>query len=415
MSLRSLGRNHDTVRPRSLGKPRALLTAIFCAFAALLPVVGVVAPKGTVVLLLLAAVLAIPTHWYAERRFPVPDLRLSVALIVLVAWCAIASAWSDDTARSLVLALRIAVILAAGMVLFPIAASLEDAARRRVGVWLLVGFGFSLIFIAVEAGFDYPLLRFFKTASPGNEAFWLTRGAVAMALIVWPVTACVWGRGFGWKALAIPIVLGIGSLFVESAAATLGLAAGVVALLFAVSHRKAGRLVTVAATVAACAGMPFAAREMHRHGWYGADWLPSSAQHRVEIWDFYAQRIAEKPVLGWGFDASRHMKALYPDPSITGRELAALHPHSAPLQTLLELGAIGAAIALALLWLVSARLDVLSGRTRAFGQALFVAALGIGSVAFGMWQNWWLALCVSVALLVPLTAPSATGDPVSRR
>ena len=242
MSLRSLGRNHDTVRPRSLGKPRALLTAIFCAFAALLPIVGVVAPKGTVVLLLLAAVLAIPTHWYAERRFPIPDLRLSVGSIVLVAWCAIASAWSDDTARSLVLALRIAVILAAGMVLFPIAASLEDAARRRVGVWLMVGFGLSLIFIAVEAGLDYPLLRFFKTASPGKEAFWLTRGAVAMALIVWPVTACVWGRGVGWKALAIPIVLGIGSLFVESAAATLGLAAGVAALSFAVIHRKAGRL-----------------------------------------------------------------------------------------------------------------------------------------------------------------------------
>ena len=92
-----------------------------------------------------------------------------------------------------------------------------------------------------------------------------------------------------------------------------------------------------------------------------------------------------------------------------------MHPHSAPLQTLLELGAIGAVIALALLWLVSARLDVLSGRTRAFGQALFVAALAIGSVAFGMWQNWWLALSVSVALLVPLTAPSAAGDPDSRR
>ena len=412
--LPSLSRYNDALRTGSFSKSRALLTAIFCGFAALLPIVGVVAPKGTVVLLLLAAALAIPTYWCAERRFPIPDLRVSIALAVLVAWCAIASAWSDDTARSLVLVVRIAVILAAGMVLFPIAASLDDAARRRVGVWLMTGFGLGLVFIAVEAGLDYPLLRAFKTASPGKEAFWLTRSAVVAALIVWPVTACVWERGVGWKALAVPVVLGIGSLFLESAAATLGLAAGFAAVLLAVSHRKAGRMVTLAATVVAFAAMPFAAREMYGHGWYRADWLPLSAQHRVEIWDFYVHRIAEKPVLGWGFDASRHMKALYPDPSITGRELAALHPHNAPLQTMLELGALGAVVALALLWLISMRLDGLSGRTRVFGQGLYIAALAIGSVAFGMWQNWWLAITVSVALLVPLTAPSAAGNPDSR-
>lgn len=388
-------------------KARTLLTATFCGFAALLPIVAVVAPKGTVGLLLLAAILAAPTHWWACRRFPVPDLRMSIALVVLLAWCAIASAWSVEPVQALVLAVRIAVIFAAGMILFAASAALDDAARERVGRWLVAGFGVSLAYMAVEIGLDYPLLRSFKEPRPGSEAVWFNRGAVALALIVWPVTAHLWERGVGWKALAIPVALGIGSAFLESESATFGFAVGIVMALLMIAIPKAGRTISIAAIVLAFVAMPLAAREMYRHGWHQADWLIGSARHRVEIWDFTLQRIAEKPLLGWGFDASRHLETLYPEKSDTGRTLAALHPHSVPIQIMLELGAVGALIALGLLCLVAMRLDDVSGRARAFGQAALVAALAMGTVAYGAWQNWWLALIVSVALLVPLTAAPA--------
>ena len=369
------------------------------------------APKGTVVLLLLTVVLAVPTYWWAYKRIPVPDLRFSIALVLLVVWCAIASSWSDDSTRSLVLALRIAVILAAGMILLAISAALDDATRKHIGQWLIAGFGLSLALMAVEIGLNYPLLRSFKEGGAGNEAVWFNRGAVAMALIVWPLAAYLWARGLGWKALVIPVLLGIASFFLESAAATLGFVAGVVTVLLVLSHRKAGLVVTIAASVLVFIGMPFAAKEMHSQGWQRADWLVASAQHRVEIWDFSVQRIAEKPLLGWGFDGSRHIGALYPEASDTGRAFMALHPHSAPLQIMLELGAVGAVLALALLGWVAVRLDTMPGRARALAQALFISVLAIGCVAFGLWQNWWLALIVSVALLVPLTAaPAARED-----
>ncbi|MCY4480561.1 MAG: hypothetical protein OXB97_11760 [Rhodospirillales bacterium] len=395
---------------RLLNRPRALLTGVFCAFAAFLPVVGVVAPKGTVVLLLLVAVLAVPIHWWTHRRFPVPDLRIAIALSVLVVWCAIASAWSEDSVRSLVLALRVAVIFTAGLLLIPIVAALDDAARKRIGLWLIAGFGLSLALVAVETGLDYPMLRIFKTAETGKEAVWFNRGAVALALLVWPVTALLWARGLGWKALALPAALGVASLFLESAAATLCLAAGVITVLLALCHRRAGLAITVAAGVLVFVAMPFAAREMHNNGWHQADWLAASAQHRVEIWDFSVQRMAEKPLLGWGFDGSRHMGSLYPDPGDTGRGIAALHPHNAPLQIMLELGAVGAVIVLALLWFIAMRLDDVSGRSRTFGQVLFVAALAVGSVAYGTWQNWWLALLLSTVLLVSLTSVTGKGN-----
>ena len=36
-----------------------------------------------------------------------------------------------------------------------------------------------------------------------------------------------------------------------------------------------------------------------------ADAFKDSAGHRLEIWHFAGQRIAERPLLGWGLDASR--------------------------------------------------------------------------------------------------------------
>ncbi len=413
----SRNRSAESAEARTPSKPRVILATIFCAFAALLPIVAVVAPKGTVVLLLLAAVLAAPTYWWTCRRFPVPDIRISIALGLLLAWCAIASAWSVEPVQSLVLAVRIAVILAAGMILFAASAALDEAAKVRVGLWLLAGVGIGLAYMAVEIGFDYPLLRAFKEPRGGSEAVWFNRGTVALALIVWPATAYLWDRGVGWKALALPIALGIGSAFLESLSATLGFAVGVAMVLLTVAIPRAGRTVSIAAIVLAFVAMPFAARELYRDGWHRADWLISSARHRVEIWDFTLQRIAEKPLLGWGFDAARHLEASYPETGATGRTLAALHPHSVPLQILLELGAVGAVMAIGLLCLVAMRLDHVSGRARACGQAALVAALAMGTVAYGAWQNWWLALIVSVALLVPLVAAPGTrsGDTVDRR
>ena len=404
----------ETAVTRTLNRPRALLTAIFCAFAALLPIVSVIAPKGTVVLLLLAAALAVPTYWWAHRRFPIPDLRISIALVLLVVWCAIASAWSDDPTRSLVLALRIAVIFAAGMVLFPIVATLDDAAKNRIGLWLVAGFGLSLALMVVEFGLDYPTIRSLKEVSSGREATSLSRGAIALSLIVWPVVAYLWSKGIGWKALVIPVLLGILSNFLESAAATLGFAIGFATVLLVASNRKIGRFLTLAACVVAFVALPFAMREMHNQEWQRADWLSGSERHRVEIWNFSLERIVERPVLGWGFDGSRYLAENFFGADEAGRSILPLHPHNGPLQIMLELGAVGAVIVLALLWLIAIQMNNLSRRTRECGQALLVAALAIGCVAFGQWQNWWLALIFSVALLVPLMATPAVRNGASQ-
>ncbi|VEL21874.1 unnamed protein product [Protopolystoma xenopodis] len=39
-----------------------------------------------------------------------------------------------------------------------------------------------------------------------------------------------------------------------------------------------------------------------------AKFLPDSAKHRVFIWHFVAEQIAKKPILGYGFAASRNFE-----------------------------------------------------------------------------------------------------------
>ena len=82
-----------------------------------------------------------------------------------------------------------------------------------------------------------------------------------------------------------------------------------------------------------------------------ADTFKTSVGHRLLIWDFAGKRIAERPLLGWGLDASRAIpggkELIRPD-----QKRLPLHPHDAALQVWLELGLPGAVLfALLLGWL----------------------------------------------------------------
>ena len=71
-----------------------------------------------------------------------------------------------------------------------------------------------------------------------------------------------------------------------------------------------------------------------------ADRFKISAGHRLLIWSFTGDRIAERPLTGWGLDASRAIPGGR-DPIRPGEAWMPLHPHNAALQLWLELGAPG--------------------------------------------------------------------------
>ena len=383
------------------------LSFVFRGFCLILPPLSVLAQQGVVALLFVIWAAVCAVVWRGERRLPRPNRAVTLALVALLLWCAIASFWSFDVVGGLVLTLRIGVIFAAGLMTFAVAQRLDGGARERFGNWFLSGILIALLLVAVELAFGYPIneLATGLSSDQADLQYRLNRGATALAMMVWPAAALLWRRGAAWGALLLLAVVAVALHLMTSGAAVLGAVAGGATAVLALSHPKVGRLVLVAATVVALAGSVPAAKEAYSRGGLDANWLDDSARHRVDIWNYSAERIEQKPLAGWGFDSARGFTKFDPSKSRENWQLMPLHPHNAAIQILLELGVVGGMVVIVLLMVVVARLERLPRPERICGQALYMATLTIACTAYGLWQNQWLAMIWSAALLIPLTSP----------
>jgi O-antigen ligase len=141
---------------------------------------------------------------------------------------------------------------------------------------------------------------------------------------------------------------------------------------------------------------------------YGADhWdsLQFSFRHRIQIWNFTAERILHWPFFGLGLESSRNIPVgdLAPGFLSLAQDKPPLHPHNMFLQLWLELGSIGCAIAFAVIARILCAIQYLRNPSTAFTAAAATAVLAIASFAFGIWQGWWLALMALLAIFL-LTA-----------
>src|SRR3546814_6281029 len=91
----------------------------------------------------------------------------------------------------------------------------------------------------------------------------------------------------------------------DSLAALLGGLFGLGVFGLAMVFLRATRRALAVVVVATCVLALPAAKLMQFEGWDAVAWLPPSAEHRVEIWDLTADRILERPLLGWGLENSR--------------------------------------------------------------------------------------------------------------
>ena len=132
--------------------------------------------------------------------------------------------------------------------------------------------------------------------------------------------------------------------------------------------------------------------------------LSHSALHRLSIWRTAGERISERPVLGFGMNATRHLydqsdkaRRYYDtdDPNkkswYNDFEPIPLHVHNGVLQIWLELGAIGALLFLAT---ILAIVKIVYGKIEnsfhsAMGLGMLSSAIFIFSASFGPWQSWW--------------------------
>lgn len=392
------------------------LGLVVAIFALLLAPLGLLADKAVVPLALAAALAGGLAAGPQALPWRVLDRSLAAAVGLLTAWCLVASAWSFHPLAAAALALRVGVLLVALLYLAGLAQRLEEAQRRRVRLAFCLGFVVTVLVLAVELAFGGPILTLLRGAAGSDyaTASRLNRGVSATAILVWPLAALLWQRGPRWLALAVPpAVLGL-VLLSQSSASVVALGAGVLAAVLAglgrPLARPLARAVMALAVVATLFGSPFAAGLVQQSGPATLDWLPATAQYRLHIWTVVSDRIAQRPLFGWGFDASPDLPAQDDQPFRPRDKIIPSHPHNGALQIMVETGLVGSLLTLALLVLLARRIDALAPGPRACAAAMLVTILGIAATAYGVWQSHWLAMIGAAAALFIALLP-APGRP----
>jgi exopolysaccharide production protein ExoQ len=391
------------------------------AAALLTPLLAVLAPRALAIVLPVAA-LSAGLAALRAGTLGWPPRVVSIILIAVLAWGGASALWSFEPRLVWSVWLQIAGLAAAGLALLSVALRLDDDGRAAIGTALAIGVIIALMLLRIEwvslRFFGHSLMAMVTTRRPFTTAVF-NRGAATLALLVWPAALGVWPRPGAGSSAALLVATILIVLQFDSLAAIMGLTVG--ASIGLVACWRAGPVAASLATlmILGTAAAPILPRTP------AADALIErtnamvrpgngviSIVHRLQIWQFTARAVAERPVAGWGLNASRDLPGGIDQvkPGGGGRQLP-LHPHNAVLQWWLELGAVGAAFGAALVVLALLRAGQLrSGAARATALAMTASAIVVLLVGYGIWQAWWMAaLWLAAAFMATLGGTKHTG------
>lgn len=379
-----------------------LFVVIFCAAA----ILGFVGPLGLAALTALGGFMALPLAREHSAG------RTGVILVTgLVLWAVISMAWSRATPNLAVTGLSgleeltgVKLIgqsvLYCSLALAAVRLSPADAERAlRWFAFALVGLAAVLILEALSGAQIYQAMEAMvgQPIRPDLARRNVAQGAYLIAVLVWPAVLLL--RREQRNILVLALFGGVIAIVVLFGADAPGaaLATGFAAFAAALIWGRKAVLTLMGLAVAYLLAAPWVVLGAVSAGLFARlqAVLPPSWDQRLDIWAFAAARIVERPLQGWGLDASR-----------TWPQVVPLHTHDAALQLWLELGVVGAALAAAvvgfLFWTIAKAQD---GRGfMAAASATAIAYLTIGALSFGVWQEWWLAIgalgvCISLAAL----------------
>jgi exopolysaccharide production protein ExoQ len=369
----------------------------------------VLLPRGMAALASVAGLCAASLVLSAGRKWLSPVLSVAAILLgAILVWGTVSALWSVDPMRTVAVAARLAGLFAAGLALA--AAAGLVAAPRRLTFFLLAGLALGVAMALTDLATLGRLSSLFSDRA--YRATRLNQASISFAILLLPASAVL--VSLGQRVLAVLLVTATAATIYALAgtAAKAVLLAGLpIGLLLYRSRAPLARLVGVISVVAIIAApVTFARLEQLPGLSERADTVKVSAGHRLLIWSFAGDRIAERALVGWGLDASRAIPG-GKDPIRSGESWLPLHPHNAALQLWLELGVPGAvlfALLIAVVWRALADASWPHLFAAAAGASLTIGLVGCFAT-YGIWQEWWLGTLWFSLFLVLAMARVACG------
>ena len=346
-----------------------------------------------------------------------------IAISAFAAYAALSAIWAAEPDEALV---KPAVMLAAMFAVFAGAHSVPSLEHKRLyqaSIALIAGALCAALFLTIEflsgGAVTIAAMNLIPMLQPDGlkrilivdgrvtdlNLSELNQGVAVVAFLIWPGLLAISTLPSSRRkvfsllffvSLAVPIVLS------EHASSQIGLAVSALILPLAwLRPRTVIRLLAVVWCLSFVLVLPLDhlayKADLHR-----AQWLPRSAQARIIIWDYTAERFFKRPLLGIGANSTKGAKAMRQDPpewpeGFVYPRATGHHAHNLFLQTLYELGLVGAILAAIAGAAVILRMALLPWQAQPYAAAAFTVFYVIAGLAWGMWHAW---LICAVGLLV---------------
>lgn len=398
-----------------------------CAF--LLPLVLVVAHKGTIVLMSVMLLTGGLHFWLTRSWRSAIDRRVVIAGLAFLAWGGASMLWETTPGLALHRFVQLfALGIAATVVLSFTMDHKASTGDNRTARAFILGLALALAYITLEwltqCGISTTVGKLFseepRCVVPRYKTMMTSVAFLAVPMLCRLMFLPDWRSKLSGGGLLLAFT-GL-TLVTKGSSALIAVPVGIVVFVAVYWTPRVTTLAMVAITMLVLLSAPTITRLLPTPSQAYEFGLPNSMYHRLLIWGFVADRIDEKPFLGWGLDASREIPGGEENGIIIinnfeghrlelEQQLLPLHPHNFALQIHLEAGMIGAILIAALLatiLLVAYRpMDRLerAGRVAAF--AIWVSVSG---ASYGIWQSWWLS---AILLMVGVLAhtPRAESKP----
>lgn len=362
-------------------------------FMALIAPLAVLGGKGLAVVLVLSGLVAIVELVRQQR---ISEIFSPVWLISILGglffWAIVSGFIGQGNSADYVLMMQLLALSVFGLAFRSSIFKFPVVNQKKLQDALLLGVCVSLIMVVMFLlVLEYDGLQLWGSNTHVPYAS-VRPGASILSILIWPCGLILMRRGWRLRAALFIALTLIGIL--PGGSAVFSLLAGCVAFVLVHFMGRLGVGVIGVAAMAFVLLLPLFILQGPTPEEI-IDVFPSlssSAQHRFYIWDFTAQKIAEFPVTGWGFNSSRAIPGGNA-PAPIGDSLLPLHPHNAALQVWLELGLPGALLMSALFgyyFLVRSR-KVEFTPYLAVRSAMLVTLTGNAMLSYGVWQSWWVA------------------------
>ncbi len=309
----------------------------------LLPIAALFAPHSLSVIFILLSLY--PTYFYLKEKQWQGiwySSYINKVLIILLAYSLVSTIWAIKPSSSLNLWIRM-LLFFIGTNALVYYAKTQCINKDLVFKSLIISLIISIILANIEIFTNGFISMHFKKPLNTDYIVGLNRGSSILSIISWPIILYLFGKGRYKEAALLYVAILTTIVRLESLSSVMGLIAGlIISIIVKFGQRKALNIMAAIAVIAVFI-IAAGAKIMDAHQLVNKlPVIPGGASNmRLYIWDYAAEQAYKKPILGWGFNASRDYPVKKEDYVDHGRSPLPLHPHNNVLQIWLELGIVG--------------------------------------------------------------------------